>query len=100
MFERTASRQPRARASSSAAGTSGNGSQLRQRAPERVLLLGRSAETGERDGHHLAIAPARILPLDLRLELVVRVQQLAATRGPNSRSSSRPMPPFQSISVP
>jgi hypothetical protein len=52
-----------------------------QRAAERVLLVRRRAEPGERDGHHLAVAPARLLPLDLRLELVVRVQELAAARG-------------------
>jgi hypothetical protein len=53
---------------------------LRQRALERVLLAGGSAETRERDGHHVAIATTRILALDLRLELVVGVEELAAAR--------------------
>jgi hypothetical protein len=51
-----------------------------KRASERALFRGGGAEAGERDAHHAAVAPARLLALDLRLELVVRVQELAAAR--------------------
>ena len=81
VFERTASRQPRAARLLERRRHLGKRLPLRQRAPERVLLVGGSAETRERDGHHVAVAPTRILALDLRLELVVRVQELAAARG-------------------
>ena len=80
VFERTASRQPRGPGLLERRRHLGERLPLRQRASERVLLAGGSAETGERDGHHLAVAAAGILPLDLRLELVVGVQQLAAAR--------------------
>jgi hypothetical protein len=64
----------------------------RQRAAERVLLVGGSAEAGEHDGHHLAIAPSGILALDLRLELVVGAQQLAASRGAEQSLELAPDP--------
>src|SRR5205823_12784492 len=53
----------------------------RQRATQGVLLCGGSPETSERDGHNLAIAASLVLPLDLRSEVVVGIQELANTRG-------------------
>src|SRR5438552_8651573 len=51
-----------------------------ERAAERVLLVCGSAKPRKSNGHYLAIGPAWIFPLDLRLELVIRVQQLTGTR--------------------
>jgi hypothetical protein len=96
-------RQPPAAgpASSSAAGTSGERRPSRAASAECVLLVRWGAEPGESDGHHLAIAPARVLALNLRLELVIRAEQLAGARSRRTAARARgPMPPFQSTSVP
>src|SRR5438132_14002807 len=53
---------------------------LRQRATERVLLGRGSAEPRERDGQDIPVAPGLVLPLDLRLELVVRMEELPGSR--------------------
>ena len=63
-----------------------------------ALLLGQARQ---RDRQHLAVARIRPLALVGALELVVAVQQpRRRCSAPNRRSSSRPMPPFQSIRVP
>src|SRR4029077_9246443 len=53
-------------------GTSADRLPLGERPAQRALLVAGRTEPRQRDRHHLAVAPRGILPLDLRLELVVR----------------------------
>ena len=70
VFERMPSFQPRARTSSSAAGTSGNTGQPGNERRARLARRGRT-EPLERARHDLAVGQRRLLVLDHRLEPVV-----------------------------
>ena len=71
VFERMQSRQPRARACSSAPRHFGNTSQEGRDSPSASRSFGGSAEALEDARHHLAVGERRLLLLDHGLELVV-----------------------------